>query len=180
MLRKITVSVAFALCLSTSTACEIALAAPDDAGVVVDAAPPITVDPTTGTVTPAPGTLPDRVTSDPIGFATQVIEAIRGGGWRILAASILAAIMVLGIRFNVRVFGTTDRGKSVAVMVLSLLGAGSAALADVAELSFGLALGAVTIAWTAVGGRQWISRFLWPQDGGAQWMVWFKPLLGVK
>ncbi len=181
MLRRTLLPIAIALSLA-APACSLALA--DDPVTTVDAgapdaAPVIVVDPGAGTVTPAPGTLPDRVTTDPVGFGQTMWQAIRSGQWRLLAAGILAALMVIGVRLRVRLFGTTDRGKAVAVMVLALLGTTSAGLADIVPLSLELLVGAVTLAFTAVGGRQWLSRFLWPQDGGRQWLVWLKPWLGV-
>lgn len=181
MLRRTLLPIAIALSLS-ATACDVARADDPvtiDAGVS-DAAPVIVVDPGTGTVIPAPGTLPDRVTTDPVGFGQTMWEAIRSGQWRLLAAGILAALMALGIRFNVRLFGITDRGKATAVMVLALLGTTSAGLAGILPLSLELFIGAVTLAFTAVGGRQWLSRFLWPQDGGRQILEWLKPWLGVQ
>lgn len=162
-------------------------APPDDAGVL-DAAPASTgapppaviiVNPNTGTVTPLPGTLPDQVKTDPVGTAGKVYAAIKGGQWRLLAAFVLAAIMVLGVKFTSGVFGKTDRGKATAVMVLAMLGTLSAALAGVLPLTGQLFIGAGTVALTAVGGRKWIASLLWPQDGGEQWLVWLKPFLGV-
>ena len=144
-----------------------------------DAAPAaVIVDPTAGTVTPGAGTLPDRLEHDPIGTAKEIVLATKSGNIRFLAAGILAALMVLGIRFNMRIFGKTDRGKAIAVMTLALLGGLSTALATSTALSLSLFIGAAGVAFTAVGGRQWISRVLWPKDG-KQYLTWLKPWVGV-
>lgn len=138
------------------------------------------VDPGDGAVTPAPGTLPDQVTSDPVSFARRIYEAILGGQWRLVVAGVLALLMVGLTRIRLRVFGQTDRGRAVAVMVLALLGALVSALVGVVPMSVQLFVGAATVALTAVGGRQWLSRLLWPKDGGAQWLTWLRPWLGVE
>lgn len=145
-----------------------------------DGQPPVIVEPGDGVVTPAPGTLPDEVTTDPVGFARWIYDALRGGQWRLVVAGALAALMVGLTRLRLRLFGATDRGRAVAVMTLSLLGALVSALAGVVPMSVQLFVGAVTVALTAVGGRQWLSRLLWPKDGGAQWLTWLRPWLGVE
>lgn len=145
-----------------------------------DAAPAIVVDPNTGTVTPGPGTPADEISKDPVKQGGRMYKAISGGDWRLVAALGLAAIMVLGVKYAPRVFGKTDRGKAFAIMLLSMLGTTSAALADVVPMTPSMFIGAAGLAFTAVGGRQWLSRLLWPQDGGSEWLAWLKPWLGVK
>lgn len=190
MARKLILLLALSLPLSVGSGSVAADTLVADAGVSDAAislpppdAPPgtavIIVDTGAGTVTPVPGTLPDQVTADPVGTAAKVYAAIKGGQWRLLAALLLAGIMVLGIKFDVRVFGVTDRGKAIAVMTLAMLGTLSAVLAGVLPMSGQLFIGAGTVALTAVGGRKWIASVLWPQDGGDQWLVWLKPFLGV-
>ena len=51
-------------------------------------------------------------------------------------------------------------------MVLSLMGAFSAALATGAAISVNLVLSAVGVAFTAVGGWQWFKRLFAPKDKG--------------
>jgi len=152
-----------------------------------DAAPPIAVPPgpvivdtEAGTVTPAPGTPAADATERPLDVAQAVVTNVRAGQWRLALAGLLGLLMVLGVKYAPALFGRTDRGKALAVMVLALLGTLSAALAASSVVTIGLVLGAVGVAWTAVGARQWLSRFLWPQDGGKQWATWLQPLLGVK
>lgn len=135
--------------------------------------PPIFVD-ETGNVVPAAGT----PAADPVGTVRSIIAAIPTGGWRLIISGGLALLMVGGIRLRVRLFGTTDRGKAIAVMSLALLGVFSAALATSTPLSTGLVWGSLGVAFTAVGARQWLSRLLWPADGGSQWFEWAKPFLG--
>lgn len=163
-------------------------AAPTDAALVDgQAAAPgsgsadvvIVVDVDKGTVTPGAGTPAAKVQADPIGTAKTALDDARAGHWRLLFASILAAIMVLGIKFAPGLFGKTDRGKAIMVMVLAVLGTLSAALAASSALSLSLISGAVVLAFTAVGGRAWISRLLWPADGGKRYLTWLAPILGV-
>lgn len=158
-----------------AAAADMAEAAPPDAGA------PVIVDPAAGTVAPAPGTLPARIEANPVEVGREVVESVKDGqGWRFAAAGALGGLMILGIRFLPWLFGRRDRGKAITIMVLALLGSLSSSLAGVAHLSLPLFTGAVGVAFTAVGGRQWISRLLWPRDGGAQWATWLQPWLGVK
>jgi hypothetical protein len=107
-----------------------------------------------------------------------VVTAIGAGHWRFVAAGALGLLMVLGIKLRLRVFGTTDRGKAAAVIVLALLGVFSAALASSTPITAGLGWGSLGVAFTAVGARQWISRILWPADGATQWAEGLRPFLG--
>jgi hypothetical protein len=140
-----------------------------------------TVDLEAGTVTPAPGSLPARIQEAPLEVAQEVVQGVRSGqGYRFAAAAVLAALMVLGLKFAPRLFGKTDRGKAIAVMVLATLATVSTAIAGNVPLSSpGLWTAAIGLAFTAVGGRQWISRLLWPADGGSPWFEWLKPVLGA-
>jgi hypothetical protein len=157
-----------------------------DAGPVVDASvdngigtSPV-VDPD-GTVHPGAGTLADQFQKEPVATATTVVREIRdGAGYRYAAAAALAALMVAGIRWGGPLFGVTDRGKALAVMAWSSLGALSTALLTSVPIDAQLFVGAAGVAWLAVGGRQWLSRLLWPRDGGPQYLTWLQPWLGWK
>jgi hypothetical protein len=141
--------------------------------------PPVTVDPSAGTVTPTQGTIAAQAEAHPTDVAKQAIEDARGGRWRLAIAGALALVMVAGVRWGGRLFGRTDRGKAIAIMVLSLLGALSTSLATHLPLDLKLVTGAIGLAWMAVGGRKWLSSVLWPRDGGSAWAAWLKPWLGV-
>ncbi len=154
----------------------------DDAAppIAPDAAPAVTVT-TTGDgaviVVPGPGTPADRIEHDPVGTVQDVIKAARAGQWRYVAAVILGGLMVLGIRFGGKVFGSTQRGKAGMVAVLALLGAFSSSLATSMPLDGALLLGALGVAWLAVGMREWLSAMLWPKDGKPI-LEWLRPILG--
>lgn len=140
---------------------------------VAVANPPISID-DAGIVTPAPGT----PAADPAGTVRSIVEAIGNGHWRLAVAGALALLMVAGVRWGAGLFGTTDRGKAIAVMVLALLGVFSATLATSAPLTWGVIWGALGVAFTAVGARQWLSRMLWPADGAKPVAEWLRPWLG--
>lgn len=131
-------------------------------------------------VTPAPNTPAAQADADPVGTAKRVFADVKGGHWRLAIAGFLALLFALALRLNLKIFGTTDRGKAIAIMVLAGLGTFSAALATNTPLSFEMLGGTATIAFTAVGGRQWLSRILWPQDGGTGVLTALQPWLGVK
>lgn len=131
-------------------------------------------------VTPAPNTPAAQADADPAGTVKRVFADVKGGHWRLAIAGLLALLFALALRLNVKVFGTTDRGKAIAIMVLAGLGTFSAALATNTPLSLEMIGGAATIAFTAVGGRQWVSRILWPQDSGKPVLTALRPWLGVK
>jgi hypothetical protein len=141
--------------------------------------PPVIVDPGAGTVTPTEGTPAADATAHPGSTAEQMLRDVRGGNWRMAIAGALALLMVAGVRWGGRLFGSTDRGKSIAVMLLAMMGTLSTALATSTPLSVGVFTGAVALAFTAVGGRKWLSSILWPRDGGGAWAAWLKPWLGV-
>ena len=154
--------------------------APEMAMTGYAGSPPV-VDLEAGTVTPAPGSLPARVQEAPLEVAQEAVRAVRSGqGYRYAIAAALAALMVLGLKYAPRLFGKTDRGKAFAVMVLALLATTSTSIAGVTPMSPTLFTAAIGIAFTAVGGRQWISRILWPRDSDKQWFEWLKPVIGVK
>lgn len=165
----------------------------DDAGpppaVTSDIAPaapaaepaPVTVTPD-GDVVATPGGAVDRAVKDPRGTLEQIARSVRdGGAWRYAAAGVLVVLMALGIRFQLRIFGKTKRGRAIMVMVFSAAGAAFTTLATPVPLNGTLVLGAIGLTWTAVGGRAWIKSLLWPDDGAAPWAPDFlKPWFGAK
>jgi ABC-type transport system substrate-binding protein len=161
-----------------------AAARTSDAGpataVTVTPTAPVVVDPAAGTVTPTAGTAAGSAAADPSSTAKQVVRDVRGGNWRLAAAGVLLLLMTAGVRWGGKLFGKSDRGKAIAVMVLSLLAALGTSLGTSMPLDYKLISGAVGVAWLAVGGRQWLSRFLWPRDSsGRPWLTWLKPWLGA-
>ena len=135
------------------------------------------LDTDAATVTPAPGSPADRIAKEPLTVAQEVIVAARAGNWRYVAAMVLAAIMVLGIKFGGKLFPQTQRGKALLVAVLALLGGASTSLATSMPIDWKLLIGSLGVAWLAVGAREWIATLLWPKDG-KQWAEWLKPILG--
>lgn len=144
-------------------------------------APAVTVGSgSNATVTPAPNTPAAKADADPVTTAKGVVADLKGGRWRLAIAGALALLFALALRLNSKIFGKTDRGKAIAVMVLAALGMLSASLATSTPISLEMLGGVATIAFTAVGGRQWLSRVLWPQDGGKPLLEGLQPWLGVK
>lgn len=109
----------------------------------------------------------ERVKDDPGGVVVELIDAIKGGKWRMVAALVLALLMLgLGkIRGKIKWF-SGSRGGRVLVMMLAMLGAVSAALATDAKIDWRLFVGAAGVAWMAAGGWDWFKGLIWPNDGG--------------
>lgn len=134
-----------------------------------------------GDVTATPGGAVDRALKDPSGVMTDIARSIRdGGGWRYAGAGVLVLLMALGIRFQLRIFGKTVRGRAIAVMAFSTAGAIVTTLVTPIPFTPKLLVGAVGLAWTAVGGRAWLKSVLWPDDGSKEWAAFLKPFLGAK
>jgi len=94
----------------------------------------------------------------------SAFRGARDGNWRLLAGALLSVIMTIAYKLNVRqlpVF-SGDRGGAILVMVLSLLGAAATALVSEQPINLQLILGAVGVAFTAVGGWTWIKRMIKP------------------
>jgi hypothetical protein len=108
---------------------------------------------------------PEAAQKDPIGALLSLVEAVRGGQWRLVASLALGLLMfgLAKVRDKVKWF-SGDRGGAVLVGVLALAGALSTALASDASIDWRLFLGAAGVMWTAVGGYTWIKRLIWPQD----------------
>jgi len=117
-------------------------------------------------------TLVELVEEDPLGEAAEVVKAIKGGNWRMVAAGLLAFLMMaLGkIRGKVKWFDG-DRGGAVLVGILGFGGALSTALASGVALDFQLLIGTFGVVFTAVGGYTWIKRLIWPQDKPSEEMI---------
>lgn len=115
----------------------------------------------------APATTPS-IEADPIGTVETLVKSIREGNWRLVAALALGLLM-LGLA-KAREWGPVaklfsgDRGGAILVAVLALGGALSAALLSSASLDWKLFVGALGVAWTAVGGYTWAKRLIWPKD----------------
>lgn len=116
----------------------------------------------------APSTPAEQADEDPVGTLGELVAAVRAGQWRAAAALALALLMLALAKARnwgpaQRLFGG-DRGGAILVMLLSLAGGLSTALASEAPLDWKLFLGVVTVAFTAVGGYTWIKRLIWPAD----------------
>ena len=125
-------------------------------------------------VTPADVTIPadapadgfvDELKEDPAKVIGEIVQNIKDGKWRPVAAAVLALLMLgLGrFRKKLKIFDG-DRGGAVLVMVLSLGGALATTLASDAKFDLNLVLAMVVTAWTAVGGYTWFKRIIWPKD----------------
>lgn len=115
--------------------------------------------PETGVVTiPAPPHEPDQA-------VTLVVENIKGGNWKLAVAAILSLLMTLLGKFRgmIPIFAG-DRGGSLLVMVLSVLGSVATALGTGAPLDWNLLISAAGVAFTAVGGWTWFNQVIRPAD----------------
>lgn len=107
----------------------------------------------------------DELREDPAKAIGEIVQNVKDGKWRPIAAAVLALLM-LGIgrfRDKLKIF-KGDRGGAVLVMVLSLGGALATTLASDAKFDLNLILAMVVTAWTAVGGYTWLKRVIWPKD----------------
>ncbi len=108
--------------------------------------------------------LPD-VQEDPVGAVEELVAHIRAGEWRMVFSLALAFLMFALARVRGRIpWFAGDRGGSILVFLLALLGAVSASLATPAPLDWKLFVGALGVTWMAVGGVNWVKRLIWPQD----------------
>lgn len=118
---------------------------------------------------PATGAPADNLSQDPLGTIDELVQAIRAGHWRLVAATILALAMLAlaWVRSNwapaEKYFGG-DRGGAILVGILALGGAVSVALASDSPLDWRLFVGALGVMWTAVGGFTWVKRIWSPKD----------------
>jgi hypothetical protein len=105
---------------------------------------------------------------DPLSAIEQIVEAARGGRWLLVAAGALILVM-FGLRKARDHFKwfKGDRGGALLVILLSLAGALSTALATSASVDWKLFVGALAVAFTASGGYNNIRRIIWPQDGAS-------------
>lgn len=105
------------------------------------------------------------VADDPAGAVERFITAVREGNIRIAVGLGLSLLMIVLARIRKKVpWFSGDRGGAILVMLLSLLGAFGTALLSDATLDYKLILGAIGVAWTAVGGYTWVKRLIWPPD----------------
>jgi hypothetical protein len=100
------------------------------------------------------------------GTVEQIVRDARKGAWRAVAVGALALLMGLlnwlG-REKFKWFGG-DRGGAVLVMLLSMGGALTTALATDVPVDWKLFLGAVLVAWGASGGVKWVRQIVSPAD----------------
>lgn len=107
----------------------------------------------------------DQVNDDPVSALAKLVDAIRTGNMRLVVSLVLAFVMFGLAKFRSHIpWFSGDRGGAILVMALALLGGVSTALASGAPLDAKLFIGIVAVAWTAVGGVQWVKRLLWPAE----------------
>ncbi len=137
----------------------------EDAPVKAENRAPVEASPVSKAEDAPAKTPAESVESDPVGAAGTLVQAVKGGQWRLVASLVLAFLMMAlaKLRSKIKWF-EGDRGGAVLVGVLALAGAFSTALAADAKIDFKLFLGALGVMWTAVGGYSWFKRILWPQD----------------
>jgi len=152
-------------CLASLATAQPSDAAPEAAAVLeapeAPAAPPAAVEPAVAPeVTPA-----EKAEEDPMGTAVQLVQDIKSGNWRMVAAAVLAFLMLglAKVRDKVKFF-SGDRGGAILVGILGLAGAISSALATDTALDWKLFVGAMGVTWTAVGGYSWIKKLWKPAD----------------
>lgn len=102
---------------------------------------------------------------DPVSDVVQVVEDIRSGNWRMVAAGVLSLIMfgLMRIRDEIGWFGT-DRGAAVLVMLLSLSGGLFTSLTAGLPINMMFFVAAVGTALMSAGGYHWVRTVFWPKD----------------
>jgi hypothetical protein len=107
----------------------------------------------------------EQVSSDPIAGAGRMVNAMRDGNWRLVAAFVLALIMacLTRMRDRWRLF-RGDRGGAALVMTIAMLGVFAATLASGVPITMEAIVAGAATAWTACGGYNWFKRILWPND----------------
>jgi hypothetical protein len=129
----------------------------------MDAAPAPT-SPSADETTAAPSdvTKPPQEAGDAI---TSVVKNVRSGNWKLAVAALLSLLMtVLAKARSVVPFFRGDRGGSVLVMVLALMGSFATALSLGGSIDLNLVLSAIGVAFTAVGGWTWVNQVVRPAD----------------
>ncbi len=103
--------------------------------------------------------------SDPV---LDVVNAVVSGDARVIAAAVLSLLMVglAGLRAKLP-WLRTDRGGTVLVLALSVLGAIAAAITSGAAINFKLFLTAFEVGLLAIGGYTGVKRLVWPKDATA-------------
>jgi len=130
-----------------------------DAGPL--AAPNSPLPPVAVAVTPP---VVDSIADAP-GVVIQLIGAVRGGQWRLVASLVLVLMMFGLAKFRDKVkWFKGDRGGSVLVGVLAVGAALPTALMTDVPLDLRLLVGALAVAWTSVGGYTWAKQIIWPRD----------------
>jgi hypothetical protein len=107
-------------------------------------------------------TKPPQETGDAI---TSVVTNVRSGNWKLAVAALLSLLMtVLAKARNLVPFFRGDRGGSVLVMILALMGSFATALSLGGSIDLNLVLSAIGVAFTAVGGWTWVNQVVRPAD----------------
>lgn len=103
---------------------------------------------------------------DPGGAVTSVLNAAKGGQWRLLAGLLLSLLV-----WGARSYGSkwvpwlkTDRGGAALVLALALLGGLATVLSGDSTLSFGTLANALSMAFSAAGGWVVAKKLLAPSD----------------
>jgi len=103
--------------------------------------------------------------TDPWDSVGGLLEAIKAGNWKMVAGLVLSGLMYVlnKYRDSLKLF-SGDRGGAVLVMLLALGGGLATSLVAGVPVDLKMLLGAVGVAWTAVGGYTWLKRLIWPES----------------
>lgn len=104
--------------------------------------------------------------TDPGGTVTSVLNAAKGGQWRLLAGLLLSLLVWAARRWGASTIPwlKTDRGGATLVLALALLGGVAATLAGDQPFAWGLLLNSLSMAFTAAGGFAIVKKILAPSD----------------
>lgn len=160
-MRKILILGLFT-CLLTLVAPASSASADDDgpAATAVETAPTVEDGPSVKLPAPVPGD--DELNS----LLVNTVKSVQEGNWKLAISGVLFLLMFVLRAIKLPIL-QGDRGGAISVMVFALLGAFGTALASGAPITLGLITGAVTIAFTAVGGFTWVKRVWKPRDKNA-------------
>ena len=112
-----------------------------------------------------PNPFVDKVSDDPLEAVASLVSSIKNGQWR-HAASFALVLVMLGIgKFRDKVsWFKGDRGGTLLVGGLALLGGLASALAADQSIDFSLLTGAIGVGLTAIGGYTGVKKLIWPSD----------------
>lgn len=137
-----------------------------DAGVVVDAGFLEDAGVSTAPIDAGVGFV-EGIEADPAAAAGALLQAVKGGQWKLVAAIVIVFAMLLlkKLRDKTQIFASR-RGGAVLVALLSFGGTIAAALAIDVQVNWQLFAGALLITWAAAGSYHWLGDML---NGWGPW-----------